>query len=143
MEVSTQADIANDTDESFSAVLISSIDPKNIRNPNELEHARFWLGQLGKIRVIYEDKLIKLADQVDALEIDHKSEMEKLRAEFEEKFREMEYRLQCSEEKNMKISEQAGEANSNGSMLKECLVDIRDSKWISFFFSSISISFFF
>lgn len=128
MEVSTQSNIAFDNDESFSKMLMESIDPKNTRNVNELEDARFWLGQLGKIRNIYEEQLLKLADKVERLEVDNKVKVEQLQSAFEEKFREMEYRLQCAEEKYMKQSEQVDEGNNIGSMLKECLVDIRNSK---------------
>lgn len=55
-------------------LLIECIDPQNTRNVNELEEARFWLGQLGKLRTIYVEELLKLVDKVEALEDDVEKE---------------------------------------------------------------------
>lgn len=67
MKVSTQSNtMAFNIDESFFIIMIESIDPKITQNANELEEARFWLGQLGKMRNIYVEKLLKLTDNVDA-----------------------------------------------------------------------------
>lgn len=87
-----------------------------------------WLGQLDKFRSIYDEIYLKLADKVDALQADHKTKMEQLQSKHEKKLYELKYRLQCSKEKNMKISEQIDETNKKNSMLKECLVDLRKSE---------------
>lgn len=126
MEASTQSNISFDNDQSLSSMLIESIDAKKTRNANELDEARFWLGQLGKIRVLYEEKLFKLAEKVEELEVENKAKIEQLQSKHEEKLSEMESRLLCCEEKCMKKIEQADEANNIVSVLKECVVDFRD-----------------
>lgn len=87
-----------------------------------------WLGQLGKFQSIYEEMYLKLADKVDALQADHNAKMEQLDSEHEKKLRELEFKIQCSEEKYSKTSKQVDETKTTNAMMMDCLVDIQNSK---------------